>query len=647
MSSNSAPPQLHHRAEWHAYWASHGQPWRRELPIEPSRQDYLASLRARTADVRQLHFPFKDVRLSRADIEWLLATHEEQGPVDWDDPTQHERVGLDLSGAILSKVDLRGLPLARLRSGIGSLYSATDEQREAATVHLDGANLMEALLEGADLRYAHLERTNLSGAHLNEADLSFAHLQGAQLVGAQLKGATLYAANLYRANLGGAQLELANLGHANLRQADFQRAQLQEAELRHARMEQTILIGAHLERADLSHALLPNAVLSQAHLGRANLTEAHLEGAILSEAYLGRANLWRAHLIGTVLFAADLERANLSESQLDGAVMGEAKFHGAALMQASLRGADLRGAHLEGADLRCARLEGATLWTETASGEPRPPSALGPRGNAYWTVSTDGKIAPTEDLQLIWRSLDHFPPDLPPADLRLAFLDHGTRLDGITLADPVHGSIRAADIHWGGANLSVIDWSVTKRVGLGDVGVARQRRRATGKAKSHGERLQEYEAAIRANRQLAIALLDEGLDEAAVTFSSRAQALEEVALWQQGQYPELLASLLLNRIADLLAGYGYKPIRSIASYLVVVFTFAVAYWLLGPQEGYHYTFWGWLVLSVTSFHGRGFFPAPIDLEQITTRLQAGEAVVGLFVEVSLIAIYTKRFFHGK
>ncbi len=53
---------------------------------------------------------------------------------------------------------------------------------------------------------------------------------------------------------------------------------------------------------------------------------------------------------------------------------------------------------------------------------------------------------------------------------------------------------------------------------------------------------------------------------------------------------------------------------------------------------------GYLVFSVTSFHGRGFFPNEnIGLHHPLTVLAAGEAVVGLFLELMLIATLTRRF----
>lgn len=47
---------------------------------------------------------------------------------------------------------------------------------------------------------------------------------------------------------------------------------------------------------------------------------------------------------------------------------------------------------------------------------------------------------------------------------------------------------------------------------------------------------------------------------------------------------------------------------------------------------------------MTSFHGRGFFPGGIALDDPITVLAAFEAFVGLVIEVSFIATFTQRFF---
>jgi hypothetical protein len=51
-----------------------------------------------------------------------------------------------------------------------------------------------------------------------------------------------------------------------------------------------------------------------------------------------------------------------------------------------------------------------------------------------------------------------------------------------------------------------------------------------------------------------------------------------------------------------------------------------------------------IVLSLSSFHGRGFFPSGISLGDPVAVVAAIEAVVRLFIELVLIATFTQRFF---
>ena len=53
---------------------------------------------------------------------------------------------------------------------------------------------------------------------------------------------------------------------------------------------------------------------------------------------------------------------------------------------------------------------------------------------------------------------------------------------------------------------------------------------------------------------------------------------------------------------------------------------------------------GSVVFSMTSFHGRGFFPGGITLDDPLTVLAAFEAFVGLLIEVTFIATLTQRLF---
>jgi len=151
-------------------------------------------------------------------------------------------------------------------------------------------------------------------------------------------------------------------------------------------------------------------------------------------------------------------------------------------------------------------------------------------------------------------------------------------------------------------------------------------------------RLEEYEVAVRANRQLAVALRAQGLDEEAARFAYRAQLLQRIVLRRQGKF----AAYLFSQLLDLLAGYGYRPGRSVIAYLVVIFCFMGLY-LLNAHGATHLRWDEALVLSVSSFHGRGFFLQNVTLGDAFARLAAVEAVLGLLIEIIFIATFTQRF----
>jgi uncharacterized protein YjbI with pentapeptide repeats len=200
-------PTGNDRHAWQGYWQQLGQPWRTEPEIDTKRQEQLASYRARIPDIKQGIYPFKGMKLSRADVEWLLATHENgRGPLEWSDESQREREGLDVRGADLRGVDLRSLPLARLCGGLALSQRPSKEERNMAAV----------ILEGADLRNAHLEGANLSKANLQNADLWRAHLEGTDLNKASLQGSYLIEAHLTHSDLSRAQLEGAELANVML-----------------------------------------------------------------------------------------------------------------------------------------------------------------------------------------------------------------------------------------------------------------------------------------------------------------------------------------------------------------------------------------------------------------------------------------------
>jgi hypothetical protein len=92
---------------------------------------------------------------------------------------------------------------------------------------------------------------------------------------------------------------------------------------------------------------------------------------------------------------------------------------------------------------------------------------------------------------------------------------------------------------------------------------------------------------------------------------------------------------------DAVSGYGYRPMRSVLTYLLVVAGFAVAYFALGGATGHPLAWNEALIVSLTAFHGRGFFATAF---QPSDPQAAVEAVIGLLIEIIFIATFTQRFF---
>jgi hypothetical protein len=105
---------------------------------------------------------------------------------------------------------------------------------------------------------------------------------------------------------------------------------------------------------------------------------------------------------------------------------------------------------------------------------------------------------------------------LEDAVLCEAFFDVGTNLRNVILGEKGLGSALLADVHWGGVNLATLNWSQVNI--LGDEYVAQQKK-YNDTMKDKEKRLKEFEQADRANRQLAIALQSQGLNEAASRFA--------------------------------------------------------------------------------------------------------------------------------
>jgi hypothetical protein len=299
------------------------------------------------------------------------------------------------------------------------------------------------------------------------------------------------------------------------------------------------------------------------------------------------------HLLsGAYLFRADLSGAHIFRANLSDANLRFANLRGANLALANLSGAVLDSADMSSADLNYANLSGADLSKANLS-----------------------------DAELTRARMD-----VATQLLHVQF-DRKTRLFGVV---------------WNGAPLdSVADWPMR----LGDEKYIKQ-------ADTRKERVNAYRAAARAYRNLSVALRSQGLLIPASNYRLREQVLERKARLLEGSLLGWVFSWLLN----LVAGYGERPVRSFFAYLLVLFGFAGAYFAAtngllvfgtGATQVQPLQWYEALVLSVSSFHGRGFFQPVQSLGDPVAILAAIEAVIGLFIEITFIATFTQRFFGGR
>jgi len=422
---------------------------------------------------------------------------------------------------------------------------------------------------------------------------------------------------------------------------------------------QKYLSERHAIQADTKKGIYPFSNIDS------KLTRADIEWLLIWLGPVDWSDKKKRERVGLDLRGADLRGLNLSNlplmrilgglnwdqwkrATLEEREMAAPHLEGTNLSNAHLEGAILQGAHLEGADLRDAHLEGSKLY------------------GAYLknVFLRDAHIeeARLRDTHLEGARLVH--AHLEGADLRGAFLDGGTDLAGVSLGNEKLGCALLVDVHWSDANLSLVDWTRARK--LGDEYLARHREVSWGTdtTKKKAQRLDDHQTAVRAYRQLANAMRAQGMSEEAIPFAYRAQILQRKVYLRQVRWGQVglletdtpqkglrqsakdlwrrfrsFGAYAFSWFLDILAGYGYKPGRSLFIYILMIAVFATCYYLVGhltPSEA--------LIFSVTSFHGRGFLPGPFALGSPVTGLAAIEAVAGLFIEISFIATFTQRFF---
>jgi uncharacterized protein YjbI with pentapeptide repeats len=243
---------------------------------------------------------------------------------------------LDLRGADLSGLDLRGRRLERCDLTGADLRGAAVDPDGLATCRLQGANLdglrttpsgeellrqlrllwespaawndYRKVVEPEPLVAADLSGADLAGADLSGVDLSHARLDGADLTGAKLDRASLVSADLAGAKLRGASLRAADLTDAELPQADLEGAVLDAAICTGAAFPEARLAGASLSSAAWAAVSAPGADLTGVTATRWMAGRSDLTGARLDRARLTDCDFFEADLTGASLRDATFER---------------------------------------------------------------------------------------------------------------------------------------------------------------------------------------------------------------------------------------------------------------------------------------------------------------------------------------------------
>lgn len=293
-----------------------------------------------------------------------------------------------------------------------------------------------------------------------------------------------------------------------------------------------------------------------------------------------------------------------------------------------LHNARLVGANLAGADLRIAQLRGANLWGANLSHANLAEAVLS-NSTLYEADLTCANLQRAD-----MRGADMLSATLVGANLKFIWVDAGTIFADVKL----DASTEVGGVAWNNVQLTQVDWSQIPT--LGD-------ELAIATSKNRRDRIAKYRDVAQAYHGLAVALRVQGMLETASLFRLREQRFLRKALLLEFHLPSWIGSLLL----DWVAGYGERPARAFRTYAITVSMFAAGYYVLTnwsqarpDVRDARLRWYEALVLSLSAFHGRGFFPQSLSLGDPVAVLAAIEAVIGLFIELIFIATFSRRFF---
>jgi uncharacterized protein YjbI with pentapeptide repeats len=650
-------PTTDHPDAWRKYWQVHNQPWRTEPEIDKQRQEELAACRTIVPNIEKGIYPFNkaNLELTRADIEWLLATHEDkQGPVEWNDESQRKRKGLDLRGADLHQRNLSGLPLASMIGGLNrdEWVNATPKQRELAAVRLDDADLRGVHLEGAILRKSSLELTNLRAVHLEKATLFMARLNGAYLIGAHLEGASLSGTHLEGATLTNAHLEGANLQGAFFNNM----TSLENATL--GDEKSGFVSVADVRWGDVNLSVIDWSQINKLGDERRAQQLTNSNGKMKDTAT--RRNEYQTALRANRQLAVVLQNQGLNEEAARFAYRAQRNQRSLLQQQvlygieqiSKLRFLTFIPKHIQLEGIKLFLLSISILFLAGLLYDLLVLIAHVP--NILFEPST-GKLSQSyiyHDLaeniaifclfafcylliySVFFRLLIIFLISIliSLSPLYILFIITVLVIDNAVFIVPFLASI----VIIGFIAVIISSYQICFLL----LRIMTEHTKKINKFIYEEEPQPENDLIKLFLPVNKLKLYIQYLDKIRLFFQ-HAYSKTYPFILVQVSYGRYLFSLFL----DTIAGYGYKPVRSLIAYLLIIVVFASLYYALGHGDPHPLSYWGALVYSVTSFHGRGFFPGPgVDnLDDPLIRWAAFEAIIGLIIEISFIATFTKRF----
>lgn len=188
---------------------------------------YLVNVNLRNANLRGANFSKSDVHggmFTGADLQNVNFHYTKMHYVtlDGNNLRKAKLEGLDLQNAQLSALDLSGLKLNTFMFEGAAFNKMNFESSDLEGVQLTGAIFTECFMKGSKLARAILNgvdfrsKNNLEGADLNNVQMKGANLSGARLDGANLSNVALEGAVWIRDSLQGVNLKNASLQGANI-----------------------------------------------------------------------------------------------------------------------------------------------------------------------------------------------------------------------------------------------------------------------------------------------------------------------------------------------------------------------------------------------------------------------------------------------